>query len=91
MAAASELPVIKLQLENMELNLQSANEEMKRMRMKCEKSQSDLVDAQMEVVRSQRTLDNLTKQNSELHVRAKQADWQMGSCASSIMICLRQT
>ena len=85
-AAASELPVIKLQLENMELNLQSANEEMKRMRMKCEKSQSDLVDAQMEVVRSQRTLDNLTKQNSELHVRAKQADWQIQEAEEEIKI-----
>ena len=53
---------MKLQLENMELNLQTANEEMKLVRIKCDKKQGELVDAQMEVVRSQRTVENLTKQ-----------------------------
>ena len=71
---SAELAVIKLQMENMQLNLQSAHEEIKMVRIKCEQSQSELVDAQMEAVRSKRQISTLTKNSSELEARAKQAN-----------------
>jgi hypothetical protein len=100
MAAPSELPVMRLQLENMELNLQTANEEMKLVRMKCDKKQSELVDAQMEVVRSQRTVENLTKQldnmernlqnvNEEIRLVRMQCDKKQGELVDAQMEVVR--
>jgi hypothetical protein len=73
-AALSQMAIIKLQLENMHLNLQSANEESKFLRNKCEKLQNELVDAQMEVVRLQRLVDISKQKKSEMEIQAKKAE-----------------
>jgi hypothetical protein len=80
-SASSELAVIKLQLENMQLNLQSAHEEIKFVRTKCEKTSAELVDAQMEAVRLRRHMDLSKKQNSELQECATEADNRVRTAA----------
>jgi exonuclease VII large subunit len=62
---SSEMGVIRLQLENMQLNLQSAHEEIKVVRLKCERAQTELVDAQMQVARANRECENLRQERSE--------------------------
>lgn len=80
-SASSELAVIKLQLENMQLNLQSAHEEIKFVRTKCEKTNAELVDAQMEAVRLRRHIDLSKRQTSELQECAKDADTRVRTAA----------
>lgn len=59
---SGELGIFKLQLENMQLNLQSAHEEIKVVRVKCEKAQSELADARMQVAHASRECESLKQQ-----------------------------
>jgi hypothetical protein len=83
-SSSAELAVIKLQLENMQLNLQSANEEVKVVRLKCDKSQDELVTAQVEVGRVKRELEILKHQNSELLARATRAEKNGRECEEQL-------
>ena len=83
-----ELGIFKLQLENMQLNLQSAHEEIKVVRVKCEKAQSELADARMQVAHASRECESLKQQVAHGN-SAREADAELAREADAELESLR--